>query len=150
MTERSTEHDTFEIERVYEASTTRVFEAWSDPVAKAAWFVPSNATTPLSLDFRAGGREYFKFPMPNGMTFGYDSRYQEIVPGERIAFAYTCDFDETRISASLVTVEFRPAGENTRLLYTEQAVYFDGTDTPAQRLNGTNEMLDALGLAFVR
>ena len=36
MTERSTQHATFVIERVYEATPARVFHAWADPKAKAA------------------------------------------------------------------------------------------------------------------
>ncbi len=36
MTERSTEHTTFVIERSYPASPARVFAAWADPVQKSA------------------------------------------------------------------------------------------------------------------
>ena len=39
--------------------------------------------------------------------------------------------DKTRISVSLATVEFKPDGQGTRLVYTEQAVYLDGHDEPA-------------------
>ena len=150
MTRRSTEHATFDIERVYEASPKRVFDAWADPAAKAKWFGPTESPGELALDFQVGGREHFTAPMPNGMTFGYDARYQEIVPGQRIVYAYTVDFDETRISASLVTVEMTLAGERTRLRYTEQAVYLDGGDTPADREHGTRLELDKLDLALSR
>ena len=54
MTDRCIVHSTFSLERVYEASTGRVFAAWADPVAKAGWFSPNG---PHELDFRAGGRE---------------------------------------------------------------------------------------------
>ena len=37
MTERSTEHTTFVLERRYAASPARVFAAWADPVQKAQW-----------------------------------------------------------------------------------------------------------------
>ena len=147
MTQRSTEHATFDIERVYDASPAQVFGAWAVPAAKAKWFGPGGSGE-LALDFRVGGREHFTAPMPNGMAFGYEARYQEIVPGQRIVFAYTVDFDKTRISASLVTVEITPAGERTRLLYTEQAVYLDGGDTPADREQGTREELDKLDVAL--
>jgi uncharacterized protein YndB with AHSA1/START domain len=38
MSERSTEHSAFVVERVYDTSSDRVFAAWSDPQAKACWF----------------------------------------------------------------------------------------------------------------
>ena len=38
MTERSTHHATFVIERTYAASPARVVAAWADPAAKARWF----------------------------------------------------------------------------------------------------------------
>jgi uncharacterized protein YndB with AHSA1/START domain len=38
MSDRSLAHATFAIERVYDASPARVFEAWADPVAKRRWF----------------------------------------------------------------------------------------------------------------
>jgi uncharacterized protein YndB with AHSA1/START domain len=33
--DRSTTHNTFAIERIYDAAPSRVFHAWTDPVAKA-------------------------------------------------------------------------------------------------------------------
>jgi len=38
MTERSTQHTTFVIERSYAAAPARVFGAWAEPAAKARWF----------------------------------------------------------------------------------------------------------------
>ncbi len=149
MIQRSTQHATFDIERVYDAPPERVFSAWADPAAKAQWFGPgADSAVKLALDFQVGGREHFTAAMPDGRVFGYDARYQEIVPGQRIVYAYTIDFDETRISASLVTVEITPAGEGTRLLNTEQGVYLDGGDTLASREHGTRELLDKLALSL--
>ncbi len=150
MTQRSTQHAMFDIERVYDAAPAQVFGAWADPTAKARWFGPTEPGNELALDFRVGGREHFTSAMPDGRVFGYDARFQEIVPGERIVYVYTVDLDKTRISASLATVEITPAGERTRLLYTEQTVYLDGGDTPADREQGTREELDKLGAALSR
>ena len=148
MTERSVLHGIFEIERVYDASPERVFNAWADPVAKAQWFGPTAPAGKIALDFRVGGREHFKATLPDGRVFGFDARYQEIVPGHRIVYAYTIDFDQTRISASLVTVVITPVGGRTRLLNTEQGVYLDGGDTPTSREHGTRELLDKLALSL--
>jgi len=150
VTERSAEHATFKIERVYAAVTERVYLAWTDPKIKARWFGRlTDRENALSLDYRVGGRENFSGEAPNGMVYTYDAIFLEIVPDHRIVYSYTMDFGQTRISASLVTVEITASGGNdTSLVYTEQGVYFDGADTPAGREQGIRQDLDALGATF--
>lgn len=145
--ERSTTHSTFVIERTYNASPQRVFDAWADPVAKAQWFGPPEKPD-YSLDFRVGGREHLTVHVPDRPTFTMDAVYQDIVPGHRIIHAYDMHMDGVRISVSLATIEVEPHGEGTRLTLTEAGVYLDGHDTPQQREHGTIGLMDALG-AFV-
>lgn len=145
--ERSTTQSTFVIERTYNASPQRVFDAWADPVAKTQWFGPPEKPD-YSLDFRVGGREHLTVHVPGGPTFTMDAVYQDIVPGRRIIHAYDMHMDDVRISVSLATIELEPRGDGTRLTLTEHGVYLDGHDTPQQREHGTIEMMDALG-AFV-
>jgi uncharacterized protein YndB with AHSA1/START domain len=142
--ERSTIHATFVIERSYDASPQRVFDAWADPAAKAQWFGPAEKRE-HSLDFRVGGSERLVVQAGNGAIFSFDSVYQDIVPGRRIIHAYDMHMDGVRISVSLATVEIEADGERSRLTLTEYGVYLDGHDTPAQREHGTNEMIGALG-----
>src|SRR4051812_17590131 len=123
MNERSTEHATFVIERTYDASPVRVFAAWAQPAAKARWFGSSDeATGEYELDFRVGGREINRGGA-DGQIYTYEARYQDIVPNERIVYTYDMHRDKTRISVSLATVEFKPAGAATRLIFTEQAAF---------------------------
>lgn len=140
MNERFAVNNTFVIERVYKASPARVFATWADPKLKEQWF-----TKPDEFDFRVGGEERSQGGPPGGPVFTFDARYHEIVPNERIVYTYTLDMDETRISISVTTVEFKPEGAGTKLIFTEQGVFLDGYDTPAQREHGTKEMLDKLG-----
>jgi uncharacterized protein YndB with AHSA1/START domain len=147
MTNRSVTHVTFVVERTYDAAPARVFTAWADPAAKARWFTGPEEWGPEEheLEFRVGGREISRGGPKGGPIHTYDARYADIVPNERIIYTYDMYIDATRISVSLGTVEFRPAGGGTRLVYTEQGAYLDGYDTPAQREQGTAELLDALG-----
>lgn len=140
MNEPSAKHSTFLIERNYKHSPARVFAAWADQVAKAAWFPRAD-----EFDFRVGGREYVRGGPPGGPIFTQVSCYQDIVPDRRIVYSYTLDMDETRLSVSVTTVEFNPEENGTRLIYTEQGVFLDGHDTPEQREHGTKLHLDKLG-----
>jgi uncharacterized protein YndB with AHSA1/START domain len=145
MTNRSVTHATFVLERTYPASPARVFAAWADPGVKSRWFAADEAPTEFDLDFRVGGREINRGLGPDGRTYTYEARYQDIVPDQRIVYAYDMYLDDTRISVSLGTVQIEPAGSGTRLTYTEQGAFLDGHDTPEAREHGTRELLDALG-----
>jgi len=146
MSERSTVHSTFVIERTHAASPERVFAAWSDEAAKAQWFGPAEKhAESYSLDFREGGREHLSVPTPDGAVYSFDAVYADIVPAQRIVHTYDMHRDDARISVSVATIEFEAIGETTRLTLTEQGVYLDGLDAPAEREHGTNAMLDALG-----
>ena len=146
MSDRSTAHSTFVIERTYEAEPARVFEAWSDPAAKARWFgPPQKPEGAYSLDFQIGGREHLSIEQAAGPTYTFDAVYQDIVSGQRIIYTYDMHRDEARISVSVATVEIEKLGAGTRLTLTEQGVFLDGLDTPAEREHGTGALMDSLG-----
>lgn len=139
MNERSVAHDTFVIERTYQASPAQVFAAFADPKRKAKWFVASD-----EFDFRIGGQEVVRGGPPGGPVYTNVTTYHEIVEEQRIVYTYTLDMNETRISVSVTTIEMETVDEGTRLTFTEQGVFFDGHDTPAQRQHGTKAMLEQL------
>jgi uncharacterized protein YndB with AHSA1/START domain len=143
MSERSVEHATFSVERTYDVSPDRVFAAWSDREAKARWW--GSSVDEYELDFRVGGRERQRGTDSHGNGYTFQALYLDIVPARRIVYAYDMLLDETRVSVSLATVEFRPDGDGTRLVFTEQGAFLDGHDTPAQREHGMGSLLDALG-----
>jgi len=146
VSERSTVHSTFVIERTYAASPERVFAAWSDEAAKAQWFGPGEKhAESYSLDFREGGSEHLSVPTPDGAVYSFDAVYADIVPAQRIVHTYDMHRDNARISVSVATIEFEAVGDTTRLTLTEQGVFLDGLDAPAEREHGTKAMLDALG-----
>ena len=150
MTERSVTHATFVIDRTYDASPSRVFAGWATRDAKARWFVGPDEWTKSDheLDFRVGGRERVSGGPKGGPIHVYNALYQDIVPDERIILCYDMHLDETRISVSLATVEFKPKGAGTRLIFTEQGAFLDGFDNPALREEGTRGLLDQLGKAL--
>ncbi len=77
------------------------------------------------------------------------TNYLDILEGKRIVMAGTMAEGETRISASMATVELLRAGRGTRMIYTEQAAFLDGRDTPESRRRGWAGILDKLD-AYLR
>lgn len=143
MTERSTEHAMFVVERVYDASPDRTFAAWADPQAKARWY--SGSAGDYELDFRVGGWERHRGTAPDGRQYACRAIFWDIVPGQRIVYTYEMLLDGIRISVSIATVQFTPERDGTRLVFTEQGTYLDRHEPPAGREHGMGGLLDALG-----
>jgi uncharacterized protein YndB with AHSA1/START domain len=147
MTDRTAVHDTFRIERHFDAAPEKVFRAFADPAAKAKWFGgPAEMTREEeSFDFREGGRETVVSSFADGTRFGFYATYLDIVPGERIVYTYEMSMNGRRISVSVATVEVW-AGQagGTDFAITEQGVYLDGLDNSGQRKQGTEDLMDAL------
>jgi len=110
---------------------------------------PANRMPPR-LRRSQSGRERVSGGPKGGPVHAYDACYQDIVPNERIILAYDMHLDDKRISVSLATIELKPAGAGTRLIYTEQGAFLDGYDDPAGREHGTRALLDNLEAALKR
>lgn len=146
MAERTVEHATLVLERLYEAPPERAFEAWADPGAKRRWF--GGTDNELELDFRVGGRESSSGRAPDGHRYAYTATYADIIPGRRIVYTYEMTIEGERFSVSVVTVEFSPADGGTRLVLTEQSVFLDRREEASRREHGWGGLLDALGEAL--
>ncbi len=150
--ERSAQHSTFVIERRYDFAPARVFAAWATLEAKRRWFVGPEAwkKSDHKLDFRVGGRETVSGGPPGGTVHKYAAVYHDIVPNQRIVTTYDMHMDDVKTSVSVATVVFRDVGKGTLLVYTEQGVFLDGHDNPAERERGTHALLDNLAAELER
>ena len=150
MSERSARHDSFVIERTYPQSPAKVFHAFADRDAKARWFGGPDEWVKgrQEFDFRVGGRERLSGGPKGGPVHSFDGYYFDIVPNERIVYAYDLHLGEQKISVSLTTIELKPAGTGTKLIFTEQGVFLDGYDDAGSREQGTRGLLEKLGVAL--
>jgi uncharacterized protein YndB with AHSA1/START domain len=150
--ERTVVHSTLVIERDYPATAERVFAALADPGKKRRWLAegPGRDAVQFEMDFRVGGRERTESRMKEGTPFAgtalvNETVYQDIVPNQRVVLAYTMSLGGRRISASLATFELLPSGGGTKLIFTDQGAYFEGSDGPERRGEGWRKLLDGLG-----
>ena len=150
MSERSVTHATFTLERTYDAPSSKVFNAFADPAIKRRWFVEGEGweVEEFTGEFKVGGIERSRFRFRGGAPVRNDTTYHDIVPNERIIFAYSMTIGDNRISSSLATLQFKPSGTGTQLVFTEQGAFLDGLDSAGPREEGWKELLDALGRAL--
>jgi uncharacterized protein YndB with AHSA1/START domain len=143
----SVTHADFTIERRYGCSPPQTFSAFADPALKREWFaLPDDWPDAVwELDFRVGGGEINRGASPDGTHRAFHSRYHDIVPDERIVFAYDLLLDHRLVSVSLTTIEVFADGTGSRLLFTEQGTFFDDPAAPAEREHGTGVLLDRVG-----
>lgn len=150
MQKQDLHHSTFSLERVYDAAPTRVFAAFSEPGAKAKWFAGGSDWRPeiREMDFRVGGNERARGIWDNGRTSDFRARYHVIVPNERIIYVYDMYVDDRLLSVSVATIDISPAGRGTRLVITEQGVFFGNDEDARSREEGTKHLLERLGASL--
>jgi uncharacterized protein YndB with AHSA1/START domain len=147
LADRTVRHGTFTIERELPYPPARVFAAWADPKAKAAWFAAESDLYTVTIrehDFRVGGKERVRGEWKTGKVSDFRCVYHDIVQDRRIVYVYDMYVGEAKLSVSLGTIEFEPNGKGTKLILTEQGAYLDGDDGAAGREQGTKGLVENL------
>jgi uncharacterized protein YndB with AHSA1/START domain len=146
LSDRTVQHDTLTLDRTFDADAARVFAAWASPEARRKWAVPEDGweIADAQHDFRVGGHEVSHFGPPGDPRYRAETNYFDIVDNVRIVMAGAMYDRDTRISVSLATVEFLTVEAGTRLIYTEQAAFLDGRDTPTSRRQGWSRIFKGL------
>ncbi|MEP6483241.1 MAG: SRPBCC family protein [Rudaea sp.] len=142
----SAQHATFVIDRHFDATPAQVFKAFADEKAKSLWFGGTSDWDQLErkFEFRVGGHERLVGKWKSGRKSAFDAYYHDIVPSQRIVYAYHMHIDDRLISVSLATIELTPDGDRTRMKLTEQGAFLDGYDDAGSRETGTRHLLQKL------
>jgi uncharacterized protein YndB with AHSA1/START domain len=78
----------------------------------------------------------------------FDATYYDVIPNERLVYAYVMHLDDRKISVSLATMQLKAEGGKTTLKVSEQGAFLDGYDDAGSREHGTGHLLDALGASL--
>ncbi|GLS29810.1 Uncharacterized conserved protein YndB, AHSA1/START domain [Mesorhizobium albiziae] len=145
-------HDTIVLERLYDASPARVFEAFADPEARMRWGAPSSNTGLVydEADFRVGGLDISRCGPKSNLIYRVETRYHDIVPEQRIISTEIVSEGVNRLSFSLITVQIEAAREGTKLTLTDQIAAFGGASMIEGSRAGFNAALDNLHAEFAR
>jgi uncharacterized protein YndB with AHSA1/START domain len=104
------------IERVFDASRDRVWRAFTEPALVAQWWGRGNHLVIERMEVERGGNWRFVEHAPDG-THGFEGRYREVTPQERLA--YTFEWDGLPGHVIIETATFEELGDGrTRVVTT--------------------------------
>ena len=154
MTNASSVHGSFTVERRFPVAAAKVFAACADPALKRSWFAESDThdVEVFESDFRVGGTERLAYrfrpnsPLP-GAELTSHGLFHDIVDQQRIVSSSHMAVNGRTISVALETIELAEVRSETILTLTFQGVFLEGSDGPVMREQGWNVLLDQLGRA---
>lgn len=96
-------NNTVRLHRVLSASPEKVYKAFTDPLAMAAWLPPHGfLCTVHSMDMRIGGSYHMSFTnFGTGHSHSFGGEYLEIIPNEFLK--YTDTFDNPNLPGTMIT-----------------------------------------------
>jgi uncharacterized protein YndB with AHSA1/START domain len=133
------------ISRTYPASVERVFKAWTDANQLGQWFAPSDdCTTEATVDLRINHEYRIAITHKGGDVHTVLGTYRVIDPPRKLV--YTWRWEGSPMGDTLVTVDFTPEGDATKVIVTHEK--FADTDTRDRHNEGWNCGLDRLKRLF--
>ncbi len=144
---KSSTETTLNLRRIFKAPRQKVFRAWTDPEELKKWWGPEGYATPSAeVDLRVGGKYRLGMrKLPNGEIFYLSGVYREVRPPERLVYTWRWE-SEPAMGETLVTVEFREAGESTEVVLTHEL--FPTEKARDDHSRGWNGCLDRLARAL--
>lgn len=120
-TVRTTE-TTLHITRMIPAPIQKVWDAWTRPELLARWAAPEGVEhIEYEVDLRVGGAYTLRMQTPEGGQHTAVGVYTEVDAPNRIAYTWDWVEEDYHMGVdTLVTVEFRPAGNATEVVLTHE------------------------------
>jgi uncharacterized protein YndB with AHSA1/START domain len=105
------------VERVFDAPRDRVWRAYTQPELVAQWWGRGHKLDIVRFEVERGGHWRFVEHTPDGQSHGFEGRFREVTPQERLI--YTFEWDGMPGHTILETATFEPIGaDQTRVITT--------------------------------
>ena len=117
------ENNKVTLHRVLSASPEKVFKAFTDADAMAAWLPPYGFVCKvISMDLKIGGTYKMSFTnFTTGNSHSFGGEYLEIIPNELLK--YTDQFDDPNLQGQMITkIELRKVLCGTELFATQEGI----------------------------
>jgi uncharacterized protein YndB with AHSA1/START domain len=93
------------VERVFDAPRERVWRAFTDPEQLAQWWGRGNRLVVERFELERGGHWRFVEHTPDGAAHGFEGRYREVTPPERLVMTFEWDGMPGYVSISTIALE---------------------------------------------
>jgi uncharacterized protein YndB with AHSA1/START domain len=134
------------VSRTIRADREALFRAWTDPKVLGRWWRQEGdgwAFAGASIDLRVGGRYRLGMTAPDGTSHVAVGVYRAIERPARLVFTWEWEDPARRIGDTLVTVEFRAAGnDGTEVVLTHER--FADAARMGRHQEGWTELLNLL------
>ena len=97
------------IERIFNAPRDRVWRAYTDPNLVAQWWGRGNKLVIERMEVERGGHWRYIEHAPDGSVNGFEGRYREVTPPERLV--YTFEWDGMPAHVIIETAVFEDLGD---------------------------------------
>jgi len=105
--EAASETYTMNIERIFKAPRSLVYEAFTEPHRLQAWWGPPGCqSTVHALDVRVGGAYRIEMHMPAGTVHFLSGVFREVDPPQRLVYSWTWEQGDLEGLEMTVTLEF--------------------------------------------
>jgi uncharacterized protein YndB with AHSA1/START domain len=95
---------TVHIERVFDATRERVWEALTKPELLAQWWGRGNKLDVETYELRRGGHWRF-VEHAHGQTHGFEGRFREITPPSKLVYSFEWDGMPTHVAIETITLD---------------------------------------------
>ncbi len=92
------------VERIFNASRERVWQAFTDPKLVSQWWGRGNKLVVERMEVERGGHWRFVEHSPDGVH-GFEGRYREVTPPERLVHSFEWDGMPAHVAIETVTFE---------------------------------------------
>ncbi|MFC9516753.1 SRPBCC family protein [Nocardiaceae bacterium NPDC056970] len=127
------------IERVVAAPRDRVWAAYTEPDLLAQWWGRGNRLDIEKWELERGGHWRFVEHHEGGIA-GFEGRFREVTPVERIVWSFEWDGMPTHVSVE--TIEFVDLGDGRTKLVTD-TIFMTGEDRDGMMQSGMEAGMNA-------
>ncbi|MFF0817467.1 SRPBCC family protein [Rhodococcus sp. NPDC003318] len=127
------------VERVFDAPRDRVWAAYTDPELVAQWWGRGNPLDVETWELEVGGHWRF-VEHHDGGSDGFEGRFREVMPQERLVYSF--EWDGMPTHASIDAVDFVDLdGERTRIVV--ESLFLTTEDRDGMLGSGMEEGMNA-------
>lgn len=129
------------IRRVFDATPSEVYDAFSRAEALAQWFAPHGGPATAETDLQVGGKWALEMPGPEGNLVKVSGQYLEIIKDQKLEFTWAWAGTPDRVSK--VCIELADRDGQTLLTLTHTQFYDE--EARDNHAKGWCACLDKLG-----